>query len=108
MKVKKLAPVMRGLAALMAVVLVLSTTGVGLANSYRSALDGVLGTQSFVTVTDGSARFVSDYATIEEMAAAARDIAVREGAEGTVIMKNDNGALPLAQGANVALFGLAA
>ena len=108
MKVKKLAPVMRGLAAVMAVVLVLSTTGVGLANSYRSALDQVLGTQSFVTVTDGSARFVSDYATIEEMAAAAKDIAVREGAEGTVIMKNDNGALPLAQGANVALFGLAA
>ena len=42
------------------------------------------------------------------MAAAAKDIAIREGEEGTVVMKNDNGALPLAEGANVALFGLAA
>ena len=48
MKVKKLAPVMRGLAAVMAVILALSTTGVGLANTYRTQLDDVLGTQSFV------------------------------------------------------------
>ena len=42
------------------------------------------------------------------MAAAARDIAIREGEEGTVVMKNDNGVLPLKANANVALFGLAA
>ena len=109
MKVKKLAPVMRGLAAFMAVVLALSTTGAGIADSYRSAIDGALGTQSYVTKTDAdSARFVSDYETIEDMIAAAKDISVREGEEGTVVMKNDNGVLPLAGGANVALFGLAA
>ena len=107
MKVKKLAPVMRGLAAVMAVVLALSTTGVGLANTYRTALDDVLGTNSFITSTDGEARFVSDYATVEEMMAAARDIAVREGEEGTVILKNDNNALPMTSSKNVALFGLA-
>jgi beta-glucosidase len=108
MKVKKLAPVMRGLAALMACLLVLSTIGTGLSDTYRTALDDVLGTQSFVVNTDPDAiRFKSDYATVEDMMAAARDISVREGEEGTVIMKNDNGALPIA-GGDVALFGLAA
>ena len=57
---------------------------------------------------DSAARFKTDYATIEDMAAAARDIAIREGEEGTVVMKNDNGVLPLKANTNVALFGLAA
>ena len=58
--------------------------------------------------TPTAAHFKTDYATIEDMAAAARDIAIREGEEGTVVMKNDNGVLPLKANANVALFGLAA
>ena len=108
-KSKKLASLMRGLAALMAVLLVLSVIGAGVADKYRSALDDTLGTQSYVTITDADkARFKSDYATIEEMAAAAKNIAIREGEEGTVVMKNDNAALPLADGAKVALSGLAA
>ena len=56
MKVKKLAPVMRGLAALMACLLVLSTIGTGLSDTYRTALDDVLGTQSFVVNTDPDAK----------------------------------------------------
>ena len=109
MKAKKLAPVMRGLTALMACLLVLSIVGTGIANTYRNALDSTLGTQSYVTITDeDAARFKSDYATIEEMAAAARDISIREGEEGTVVMKNDNGVLPLKENSTVALFGLAA
>ncbi len=106
---KKLAPIMRGLAAVMAALFVIATLGTGIAESYRSALDSVLGTQSFVTNTDAdAARFKTDYATIEEMAAAAKAVAVKEGEEGTVVMKNDNAALPLANQAQVALFGLAA
>ena len=109
MKAKRIAPVMRGLSAVMASVLALSVVGTGIAEGYRSALDGFLGTSSYVTITDeDSARFQSDYATIDEMKAAARDIAIREGEEGTVIMKNDNDVLPLASDTTVALFGLAA
>lgn len=89
--------------------MVLSIVGTGVANTYRGALDDTLGTESYVTINDDSAaRFKTDYATIEDMAAAARDIAIREGEEGTVVMKNDNGVLPLNANANVALFGLAA
>ncbi len=108
MKTNKLAAIMRGLCAIMAVLFVIATVGTTIADGYRSALDSVLGTQSFITNTDeDAARFKSDYATIEEMAAAAKDIAVREGEEGTVIMKNDNNVLPLAT-KEVVLFGLAA
>lgn len=109
MKAKKFTPAMRGLAALMTCLMVLSIVGTGAANTYRGALDDTLGTESYVTINDDSAaRFKTDYATIEDMAAAARDIAIREGEEGTVVMKNDNGVLPLKANANVALFGLAA
>lgn len=109
MKAKKFTPAMRGLAALMTCLMVLSIVGTGVANTYRGALDDTLGTESYVTINDDSAaRFKTDYATIEDMAAAARDIATREGEEGTVVMKNDNGVLPLKANTNVALFGLAA
>ena len=109
MKAKKFTPAMRGLAALMTCLMVLSIVGTGVANTYRGALDDTLGTESYLTINDDSAaRFKTDYATIEDMAAAARDIAIREGEEGTVVMKNDNGVLPLKANANVALFGLAA
>lgn len=109
MKAKKFTPAMRGLAALMTCLMVLSIVGTGVANTYRGALDDTLGTESYVTINDDSAaRFKTDYATIEDMAAAARDIAIREGEEGMVVMKNDNGVLPLKANANVALFGLAA
>lgn len=109
MKAKKFTPAVRGLAALMTCLMVLSIVGTGVANTYRGALDDTLGTESYVTINDDSAaRFKTDYATIEDMAAAARDIAIREGEEGTVVMKNDNGVLPLKANANVALFGLAA
>lgn len=109
MKAKKFTPAMRGLAALMTCLMVLSIVGTGVANTYRGALDDTLGTESYVTINDDSAaRFKTDYATIEDMAAAARDIAIREGEEGTVVMKNDNGVLPLKANTNVALFGLAA
>lgn len=109
MKKKKIANVMRGVSSITVSLLTLSILGTSIADSYRKNLDDYLGTTSYVTVSDAdSARFVSDYDSIEAMAAAAKDIAVRQGEEGTVIMKNDNNVLPLAETGNVALFGLAA
>ena len=109
MKTQKTASLFRGLAALMAVLFVLSSLGAGLTENYRNQIDGMLGTSSYVTVSDeDAARFKKDYATIADMAAAAKDIAIREGEEGTVVMKNDNGVLPLSKENEVVLFGLAA
>ncbi|MDO4284855.1 MAG: glycoside hydrolase family 3 N-terminal domain-containing protein [Eubacteriales bacterium] len=109
MKARKLSSAMRGVSAVMAAVCTLTVTGAGIADSYRSSLDDVLGTQSYVTSTnEGAVKYASDYATAADMMAAAKDIAIREGEEGTVIMKNDNDVLPLTDGVSVALFGLAA
>lgn len=107
--VKKLKPVTRGLTAVMASVLTLSTVGYGIADTWRGSVDDVLGTQSYIINTDeDAANFKKDYATVDEFMAAAKRHAVRQGEEGTVLMKNDNKALPLAEKSEVALFGLAA
>ena len=104
----KLSGFFRGMAALMACLLVLANVGTGVVESYRSALDNVLGTSSYETIPDESAaRFKKDYATIDDMMAAAKALAIREGEEGTVVMKNDNGVLPLSADKQVVLFGLA-
>lgn len=109
MSIKKMTPLFRGLSAACGSVLVLTTIGSTIIESYRAYLDNFLGTTSYVTNTDSEdARFVSDYDTIEDLASAAKDIAIREGEEGTVIMKNDNNVLPLSEGKQIALFGLAA
>ncbi len=109
MKSQKWTGLFRGLAALMACLYVVASLGGNITESYRNQIDGMLGTTSYVTVNDeNAARFKKDYATIEDMKAAAKDIAIREGEEGTVIMKNDNGALPLNKDNELVLFGLAA
>lgn len=109
MKAKHLVPFFRGMSSVMASVLTLSILGTTITDTYRKNLDDVLGTQSYVTISDeDNARYKSDYATIEEMAEAAKNIAIREGEEGTVVMKNDNSVLPLSETGTVALFGLAA
>lgn len=109
MRVKSFAPAMKGIAAFMACLLVLTIVGTSVADGFRTRIDDALGTTSYVTNTDvDAARFKSDYATIDDMMAAAKALAIKEGAEGTVVMKNDNGVLPLASGGTVALFGLAA
>ena len=109
MKTQRHASLFRGLAALLACLFVLSSLGQGLTESYRNQIDGMLGTSSYVTINDeDAARFKKDYATIEDMMAAAKALAIREGEEGTVVMKNDNGVLPLSKDNEVVLFGLAA
>ncbi|MBQ8161871.1 MAG: glycoside hydrolase family 3 C-terminal domain-containing protein [Clostridia bacterium] len=109
MKYQKLPSFFRGLAALMACLFVLTSLGSSLTDGYRNQIDGMLGTNSYVTINDeDAARFKKDYATIEDMMAAAKALAEREGEEGTVVMKNDNAVLPLSVDNEVVLFGLAA
>ena len=80
MKSQKTVSLFRGLAALMAVLFVLSSLGQGLTENYRNQIDGMLGTNSYVTINDEkAARFKKDYATIEGMVAAAKEISIREG-----------------------------
>ena len=105
---KILPQIFKGCSAIMAALLVVADAGTAIAETYRTQIDGMLGTQSYVTNTDEeSARFTSDYDTVEDLMAGLKDIAIREGQEGTVIMKNDNDVFPL-ENNNIVLFGYAA
>ena len=96
-----------GLTATFASFLAVSVIGGQIANSYRANIDSALGTKSYVTV-EGEGRFNKKFTTIDQMINAARAVSVKEGQEGTVLMKNDNAVLPLAAKSKVALFGIGA
>lgn len=107
MKRRSLNGLALGLTATFATFLAVSVYGTSIADSYRSSIDGMLGTSSYETVV-GESRFVKKYSTIDEMINAAKAVAVKEGQEGTVVMKNDNNVLPLEASQKVALFGIGA
>ena len=104
---KKRIPLYRGLATAMLSLTALSSLGLGIAQTWRTQVDGLFGTSSYEIDMSGS-RYSSDYKTGEELMKAAKELAIREGAEGTVVMRNRNNVLPLAKSSTVALFGSAA
>ena len=110
MKLRKVkTPIILGLTAVAGSILVISSLGYSLADTWRSTVDGALNTNSYEIVTDENAqKFKCDYKNADEMMAAAKAHAIKQGEEGTVIMKNDNSALPIAKNKKVALFGAAA
>ncbi len=77
-----------------------------IANNYASIINMVLGTESTKTIGDpGQIYFEPDYATSAEQAAAAGKIVESVVAGGSVLLKNEANALPLANGAKISLFG---
>ncbi len=110
MKFGKWISPLRGITAVMAGIMALSVTGYALADTWRGSVDNMLGTQSYVVDDSGVAdtEFKSDYNSAAEMMAAARAISVKEGQEGTVVLKNTSSVLPMKENnQKVALFGLA-
>lgn len=76
----------------------------GVANQWRGAIDGALGTSS--TVNTGEKAFQSVYSTSQELVDAHYDLGERVGEESAVLLKN-NGALPLSgEKPKVTLFGM--
>ena len=87
---------------------VLFTGGYQIADAYRSDLDSRLGTSSSVTTgEEGEARYQSDYEKAADFVTHMQDIAERIEAEGAVLLKNENGALPMETSGNgITLFGI--
>ena len=98
----------RFLAIVLAFVMVLLTVvvivGIPLANNYKNMVSMFMGQTTF-TAEGGSnpQYFVSDYASAEEVDKAATELSVQMEREGIVLMKNEDKALPLSNGAKVSL-----
>jgi len=107
----------RGLAAVMAFLLIIVTFASPVADTYSGRINSVLGAQTSKVVSTGAgdtdtAYFRSDYGTdiydLGQLARLEEDAAAEEVAQveqGVVLLKNDNSALPLAAGSGVTLFG---
>lgn len=109
MIIKKKREIFRGLTATFAVIMILASSGKEIADKYRIRVDDLLRTDSYSIQKETQfEKYSSDYKSFKEMKEAVQRIAVKEGEEGTVIMKNSNSVFPLAQDKSIALFGLAA
>ena len=114
-KIKK--ELFRGLAAIFAFLLVIINLGTPVAYSYDGRINNFLGINTSKIVSSGSADedttyYTSDYgddiydtAKLQALEDDAAAQAIAEQEEGSVLLKNDNNALPLAKGSSITLFG---
>ena len=99
----------RGLSAALALLLCLTSFGTQLAFTREGDVNLFLDTRPPVIAgTDDTTYFKSDYATKDEMLDAQKAYLIQCQTEGSVLLRNENGALPLGQNASVTLFGYAA
>ena len=99
----------RGISALLALILCLTSFGTGLAFTREGDVNLFLGTMPpAVTVTDDTNYYKSDYASMDEMRAALKAYLIESQEEGSVLLRNEGNALPLSDTASVTLFGFAA
>lgn len=92
----------RGLTTCTASLLTVAIAAGPLVDSYRTDIDKFLGTKSSAMVTENAEgedlySFKSDYSSTTELLDAIEDLGERMSEEGTVLLKNENNALPLTQ-----------
>ena len=95
---------------LMAGTLVLSTL---ITSKNADAINGTLGTKTFEVIetsdeSKDTEYYKSDYSSLSELRSAGKSTAAKVLAEGMVLLKNENDALPLASGSNISLVGVTA
>ncbi|MCD8159781.1 MAG: glycoside hydrolase family 3 C-terminal domain-containing protein [Clostridiales bacterium] len=92
----------RGLTSVTASLLALSVAASPIVESYRTNIDSLLGTSSTKVVSDDEDSselysYVSDYSSTTELVQAIADLGEEMSEEGTVLLKNENNALPLTE-----------
>lgn len=91
----------RGLTTLTASLLTVSVAAGPVVDSYRTDIDKFLGTKSSAMVTDSTNEdmytYKSDYSSTTELLDSIEDLGERMSEEGTVLLKNENNALPLSK-----------
>ncbi len=99
----------RGMCTLLVLVFSLTMFAQSLAFTREGDVNLFLGTlPPAVKATGDTDYYQSDYASMEEMRAAQKDYLIQSQEEGSVLLRNENGALPLSADAGVTLFGYAA
>ncbi len=94
--------VWRGFTTLTASVLAVSVAAVPIVDSFRTDIDKFLGTSSTQLVTDeiegeSAYTYESDYSSTTELLDAIEELGEEMSEEGTVLLKNNNNALPLTE-----------
>lgn len=103
---------LRGLSAVFASLFVLMLCLTSVAQDNVGIINRELGTTSYITVSTGdsvsdTAYYKAEFSSVAELDAAKRELAVSIAAEGSVLLKNNNGALPLNVGSEtVTVWGL--
>lgn len=103
---------LRGLSAVLASLFSLMLCLTAMANSNAATINVQLGTTNYIVENKGdgttdSTYFKSEFTSIAELEAAKHELAVAIAAEGAVLLKNNNGALPLNAGTEkVTIWGL--
>ena len=91
----------RGMTTLTASLLTVSVAAGPVIDSYRTDIDKFLGTKSSAMVTDSTDEdlytYKSDYSSTTELLESIEDLGERMSEEGTVLLKNENNALPLSK-----------
>ena len=91
----------RGMTTLTASLLTVSVAAGPVVDSYRTDIDKFLGTKSSAMVTDSTDEDLythkSDYSSTTELLDSIEDLGERMSEEGTVLLKNENNALPLSK-----------
>ena len=91
----------RGMTTLTASLLTVSVAAGPVVDSYRTDIDKFLGTKSSAMVTDSTDEdlytYKSDYSSTTELLDSIEDLGERMSEEGTVLLKNENNALPLSK-----------
>jgi beta-glucosidase len=100
----------RGCTSITASLLAALIGGMSIANVNEAFINTRLGTSNYryVSNSDGSntTYFKSEFTSIADLIEAKNNLAVEIASEGTVLLKNENSALPLSKGENVTLWGL--
>lgn len=99
----------RGLCTLLVLVFSVTMFGQSLAFTREGDVNLFLGTLPPAVQATGDTNYhPSNYASMDEMRAALKDYLIESQVEGSVLLRNENNALPLAANASVTLFGFAA
>lgn len=111
MKVSKFGPpaLWRALAAVSGIVLAVAVGGIAVTSEWSGYINKYLGISN-TTIVQGESdedpiHYASEFSSYTEVMEAARDVALEVQAEGTVLMRNENNALPLSEGSKVTFFG---